>query len=346
MSVSIEDQVALLEDQLTEHEQRIPRDQVKIDSLSARIAELKGELRSQAEQKQKIEEVIEEGEIAFNIPGVDFKQLPAEVIQLIEKIVRVDRRSCLAEVEKDMETIRVEYRAKLTASEERESQLNRRVGELEDIIDTGKAANASLTHDNGSLRDRISELISENEDLHSKLANASAQLEEKDQEIERLNSEIQDHRAAKVFGERQAQKIIDVTPDETSEMQALVSKIVSVNHYRGNFYDVVLEDGTKQTLHKDQLGEVEKKENSFRGQGEGNNQADSSNDQLPASQTAQGVTFPTFTQLPQTPAIGLAEGDVRGEVAEQDAGPVTRQEFEELKQRVAILEMPLGSVAV
>ena len=223
-------------------------------ALESELSELKA-----SAQQTAIEEKVHSEGIPFAVDGVDFSDLDAETITLINAVVKADRRRIYGEHAIELEQIE-------NAAEERELQLKRQNEELQrfskeqsELIEALRASNANLVGDIGILTDKLSLLKLDNEDLQSKLSNASAQLEEKNTEITRLQSEVADYQKAKVFGEREAQGIIDVTPSEKDEiaaaLEALKKKRYVSRENWGPVDKLTLPDGSFEVVKRAEVDE-------------------------------------------------------------------------------------------
>lgn len=208
--------------------------------ITNRLNEKREELRRlKEEQKQRAEQIEEKvyaEDIPFAVVGVDLVGIPAEVIKFVESVVMADRRRIYNEHAIELEQLETEARSN-----------GRTIEELRTIIEQGSADNKRLIYENGNLRDHAATLNSEIRDLRNKLDNAVAQIEEKDTEIERLKSEIEDYQRAKVWGERQAQNVIDVTPEENQSIVAAaeaVKKLYTRTEDYGSIIKVTLPDGS------------------------------------------------------------------------------------------------------
>lgn len=231
-------------------------DAAKITQLEQRRADVQYELDgiNKAAKEQAIEERVH-SEITFAIPGVDFTQLPVELISVIQLVVKADRRKSFAEHATELEKIEQEAEAKIQAAEDSSAYLTAHNDELKKIIENGKADNARLIRENGELRDYTYQLNLEKEDKDTKLANAVTQLEEAKAEIARLESQVEDYQKAKVLGERQAQAVIDVTPTEADEINAAIKQLFVKSENWGSVEKLYLPDGTFKVVKRDELAD-------------------------------------------------------------------------------------------
>ncbi|MEK8128372.1 hypothetical protein WMW72_10700 [Paenibacillus filicis] len=237
-----------------------------VDSITAELERKREEFGRQQEIEQKIE-----GEgITFQVPGVDFTKLPADLIKLIDGVVRADRRRIYAEESVRYDALVESTKERLEAADAREKEFKQQNDTLYETNRKLTAENAELNSENARLTEENGMLKGENDDLHARLKNATNQIEEADQEIKRLNSHVDELRAAQVFGERKAQNVIDVTPNEAEDLQDVVNRIVGIQHINGNWHEVVKEDGSKIVVHQSELPELQKQVQqqvpSFRGE--------------------------------------------------------------------------------
>ncbi|OXM83981.1 hypothetical protein [Paenibacillus rigui] len=339
MAINMQDQIDLLKSQLAEYQAEIPVNENKVNALLNRISELEYEMAQQqhAQQirEQEIQEKVEADEIKFNVPGVDFTQLPSELIQLIDAIVHADRKRIYLEEAAKTDELTAKHKDELATANNEVANYKSQVDNLQGIISTGKSAIENIARENRELHDQVGSVKIENEDLQKKLANAAAQLEENAKEIERLNSQIEDYQKAKVFGEVKAQQIIDVTPEETSTMQNLVNSItkkyVNVTPIGGNWHEATAEDGTKTVVHASELPSLETQGSPFRNDSETN----VTNNQLPVAQTVENVggSFPIILP-PSIPTVeaGGSQGQQPNQPMAQEATVTTSQLEERLAQ--------------
>lgn len=218
-------------------------DAAKIAQLEQRKADVQYELDgiNKAEKEQAIEERVHNEAVPFAIEGVDFKELPAALITIIEKVVKADRRRIYAEHAVELEQ----------AETERD--------EIRNMYDSSKVSYDLLQEDYNQcareLKEQTAEtvrLIAERDDARANRDNAARQLEEAKAEISRLESQIDDYQKAKVLGERQAQAVIDVTPNEVDEINAAIKQFLSSEDW-GSIIKVNKPDGTFERVKRDEF---------------------------------------------------------------------------------------------
>lgn len=332
--VNLEAQEAEIEQRLnaaeTDDEARKITDELNIvrNNLSAKKEELRQLQEKEQARAEVIEAKVQDEAIPFAVAGIDFTELPAEVITLIDEVVKADRRRILREHEEELKQVE-------SAAEEREIQLKRKNDELQQAI------NAYL-EENNLLRNQVHQLTLEKQDAEQKrdaavteMEHFRTELDKANTEIDRLNSQIDDYQKEKVFGERQAQQIIDVTPEENNSISAAieaVKKLYAKVEDWGSVQKVIKPDGTFELTTRQQLAEewapIEPPEvPSFRGE-------DSQTDIV-----APEVAAPVEDTFPNTAAQhGDNQGTDGSHVGTVPQEAVTRAEFEALKQRVEALE--------
>lgn len=297
--------------------------QAQIDALNATA------------QREAIIESHVSQEISFAIAGVDLTDLPVQVVNLVSLIVRSERKqSAKANLDAldEKDSTHQEEKAAMLGTIAEQNQVTE---DLRGIISVGKADNARLVNENGNLRDHIAQVNLDVEDLRSKLANAAAQLDEKDAAIKQLTSQIDDYQRAKVYGEVAAQKIIDITPEssEANDISAAVAALktyISVENW-GSVNKVVKEDGSFELVKNTELEKdwVPAEATTFPEAAE----TIAQDNQLPVTESA--IAPPA---LPSETALPNLDTTVGGIATDTAVETVTRQEFEELKQRVAKME--------
>lgn len=299
-----------------------------------RLSEKREELRIAQEKEQVRAEVIEEKihaeEIPLAIAGIDFTELPAEVITLIDAVVKADRRRMLNEHAIELEQLETEARTNGRISEELRGKLDEceRVG-----IERGQEVDR--------LKSELFDLNILAADVQRNRDNAARLLEEANAEINRLKSEIEDYQRAKAFGERQSQQIIDVTPTESASISAALDAVkklyVKVEDY-GSIMKVTKPDGSFELAKRQEVAEEWSPVDvpSFRPEDTDSNAQDNT---LSVAETAATVEPPISQFQTEEPAVPdnllLRESTTEGL---GDVAQVTREEFESLVKRVEVLE--------
>ncbi len=318
------------------------RNDAKIAQLEQDEADILAQMDEAKKQEKaaEIEEKVHAETVPFAIEGVDFKQLPAELITVIELVVKADRRRIYGEHALEIEQITNEN-----------DHFKR---DMDGMIESLRAVNKKLSVENDdmgkdaeNLRRQLQDEQQMRQDAEQKRDAAATALAEANQEIDRLKSQIDDYQKAKVFGEREAQNVIDTKPEEAEAINEALKKLyVSVENW-GSTNKVVKPDGSFELVKNKDLDEWSpitppslggsESSDSFRGE---DTQADAENNQLPATEEAQNVdSFP----VPVQNAIDAVGGNA---ALHEMVGAPTREEFEALKERVSRLEQSkMGAVA-
>lgn len=342
----LKQQLANVEQQITEEKAKgAGRDTELITTLENKQAEIL--LKMDEETKRAAQELIIEEhvsqDITFFIEGVDMSGIPSAFINLAEKIVRYDRKQNTKAHLDALDERDAAHQAEKTAMLGTIAEQKQENENLQGIISNGKAANASLVNENGNLRDHIAQVNLDVEDLRSKLANAAAQLDEKDAAIKQLTSQVDDYQKAKVYGEVEAQKVIDITPEssEANDINAAVAALktyISVENF-GSINKVVVGPGEKDFV---LVKNTELEKEWVPAEATTFPEAptlDTQDGRIPAT-AIEPPALPSETEVPDM------DHTVGGESIDPAVATVTRAEFEELKQRVAGIEAGrLGVVA-
>jgi len=298
-------------------------------TITNAISELEFERGLKAEIEAKAEEKLGE-EITFNIPGVDFSGLDADVIQLTQMLVMYDRKKLIEQHKQEIIALHEQAKEAERAAEEREIQLQRQNAELQ----------RELLAKEHALRDVRFELetMTESRDNAARIIDElKEEIRQKDAEIVRLKAEIEQLKETK-------ETVANAEPaPEVEEIQQLVNKIrYKAAEDWGSVVKVTLEDGETKLVKRSELAEMEPTEDAnipkailpvievpqFRLP-----ETDSDDAANVEQNDSKEVAF-------QTPAVdGLAQEHADVPVADgTDPGVVTRAEFEELKKRVIRLE--------
>lgn len=299
------------------------------------------------EQRNLIDERVEAEAVPFAVAGVDLNDLPVEVVQLIETVVKADRRRIYADHAEEIQKIEA-------GAEERELQLRRqneelqaKIAEYEATISQLEAEVADLAAKRDAAVTQYEEAKREISELTSKIDNLIQERNELRKEIDRLNSQIDDYQKAKVWGERQAQSIIDVSAEEQEEIQKRVEAVRKLYTHRDDTWGTMSilydEKGNKHVVPRAQADEewAPIEAPAFVG-GESFRQEDSAADAgdggVSAAEAVEGF------QAPEVPS-DLSGADHHTANGTMDDTPVTRAEFEELKARVDRLEQQQAGAA-
>lgn len=299
-----------------------------IDDLS-RIEKKITEIRTQQDKVQAIEEKVHNEAVPFAIEGVDFTQLPAQLITVIEKVVKADRRRIYAEHALELEHIENEYDEYKQNAEGNISGLQANLSVLQQDYDNAARELKEQTEE--TIR-----LIAERDEARKNRDNASAQLEEAKAENERLKSEIDDYRKAKVYGEREAQSVIDVTPTEAEDINNAIKQFLTSEDW-GSVIKATKADGSFELVKRDefnsqwqQVGGSETPAGTFQGEA-----AEAITGGSGVSDTEGQVIYEQVPSYPQENGDGNGLAEESSSVA---GSPVSRQEFEALSARVSQLE--------
>lgn len=224
--------------------------------ITNRLNELREELRKvQEEQKQRadqIEEKVYAEDIPFSVAGVE--GMPPEVMKFTEEVVMADRRKFFNEHAIEMEQLEEESRKKdelietlRREKEEMQAIAIRRDIETHELVKNYTGEVYRLTAELADAESKRDAAVREKEESFGYLENAQKENEKMVAEINRLKSEIEDYQRAKMWGERQAQSIIDVTPEENQSIAAAaeaVKKLYARTEDYGSIIKVTLPDGS------------------------------------------------------------------------------------------------------
>ena len=270
---------------------------------------------------ENIEQKIQ-ADVRFAIEGVDMTNLPDSLILVIEKVVKADRRRIYSDhaIELDqIEAERDDYKSKLESLKDDHQNLS---------VEYDKACQ--------ELKDQTAEtlrLIEERDEMKRTRDNAAAQLEEANKEIARLKSEIEDYQKAKAFGEKEAQNIIDVTPNDADEINAAIKQFLTSEDW-GSVIKATKPDGSFELVKRDEfeaewapiepptLGGSESTE-SFLGEDQAQ---DHNGDTAETEETTEPVNQ---FQAPHFPGTG--ENTIGGEVADETFEQEVRRRLEKLE---------------
>lgn len=224
----------------------------QLNILTNQLAEL---TFNQEQKAAQIEELVHATDVTFTVAGADFSRFPDEMraalMQVVELIVKEDRRGIYTQVDAD----RAADKAKYEELQGMCKVLEDVGGSLRTQVETLQATNIDLVGEYATLKARYEELHDSFD--HISEENGSLKFEIKDwqskhknatDEIERQKSEIADYQNAKVMGEREAQKIIDVTPEAASDINDAMDKLYTSFKNFGNINVVTKLDGTTEQV--------------------------------------------------------------------------------------------------
>jgi len=188
-------------------------------------------------------------DLPFFVAGVNAGELPVEVIELIESVVHADRRRLLKEHADEVNALNKAFAEYRINAEQEISEQKKEFEVLEKEYET--CARELKEQQVETMR-----VIEERNEARQNRDNAAAQIEELQAEVRRLQDEVADYQKAKVFGEREAQQIIDVTTDERDSIQAkldAVRKLYTKTEDWGSVIKVEKEDGNFELVKRDEL---------------------------------------------------------------------------------------------
>lgn len=206
--------------QLQEVQERLTQLDPNSRDHLAEIQKLKGleaELIKQIAVEQVIEVKVQE-DIPFSISGVDLSELPPEMIKVVEMIVKADRRKIYAEHALELEQIE-----DASAAEKAEADI--KISSQDKALEVLRQDYETCARELSEQEDETIRLVQERDLFRKNLANAELRIVEKDAEIARLNDQVGDYQKAKVFGEREAQSIIEVNTDEANNINKAIAKV-------------------------------------------------------------------------------------------------------------------------
>lgn len=233
----------------------------ELDAINGLEEPTEADLARRNELMKQIEEAefMNQG-IPFNVEGVDFTNLPVEFVKLVEKIVMFDRRRIAKRHNEQMEKLEQQMKGIEIAAEERELQLKRQNEELQERLKECEEVALERGFEIDRLKHVIDDLESKRQAAANKIEEAEKELAEAKDEIIRLKSQIDDYQKAKVFGESEAQKIIDVTENEAEEIQQLVETIgqkYKAAEDWGSVVKVTLENGDIKLVKRSELATMQ-----------------------------------------------------------------------------------------
>lgn len=265
---ALEDKIAELNMQMNALEPGVTRDQL-VDDLNIatnRLAELTW---NQQQIAKVVEEKVHATDVKFSVDGVDFSIFPdqtrAPLMQLVDLIVKEDRRGFFVQWEADKAADKGKYELLKSENDKNElqiEQLQNEIGGLKMEIDTLHDANIGLASDNSMYLSQLEDANGDNADLRTDLQQANGIIAQQRRELEdwqakhknatneiaRLESEVSDYQTAKVMGEREAQKVIDITPDAAPDIKQAMANLYTSFVNNGNINIVTKLDGSKEEV--------------------------------------------------------------------------------------------------
>jgi len=188
-------------------------------------------------------------DLPFFVAGVKAGELPVEVIALIESVVHADRRRILQEHADEVGALNKAFSEYRIESERKIAEQQVEFESLEQEYET--CARELKEQQVETMR-----VIEERNEARQNRDNAAAQLEEAHAEIHRLQDQVNEYQKAKVFGEREAQQIIDVTDNERDDIQAkldAVRKLYTKSEDWGSVIKLEKPDGTFEVVKRDEM---------------------------------------------------------------------------------------------
>lgn len=285
---------------------------------------------------------------SMDFGGLTLRQLCAgeEEYQLVSMGIKQAFEAQADKLSKQITEIEQSYAGQLRASDDRETQLQRQLNELQ----------AKHTETEQQLATVTLEL----RDIENKRNAAVVAEEEARREVARLNSQVDDLRKEIAVGARAAIEVVD-TEEEERRKKAAVEEIKKKRTIYGKeWVDPIKRDrfkayraATGEPIEFSWMEETkffvipEEEVTQFRQQ-YGTTAADNNSVQVPSvdqepvqagSGTVEVPQFPVI-EAPQVPSVPVpvVEGLPGGDVQAEATGPVTREEFAALANRVAALE--------
>lgn len=231
----------------------------QLNILTNQLAEL---TFNQEQKAAQIEELVHATDVTFTVAGADFSRFPDEMraalMQVVELIVKEDRRGIYTQVDADRAADKAKYEALRQEAADLDQTLDNRDSEIVSLkqeVDTLHQANVDLAERfdviigvNGEHEINIGHLEEFNATLQFNIKDLQSKLKNAGDEIERQKSEIADYQNAKVMGEREAQKVIDVTPEAATDINEAMDKLfVSFKNW-GTINVVTKPDGTTEQV--------------------------------------------------------------------------------------------------
>ncbi|MFD0673939.1 hypothetical protein [Cohnella sp. GCM10027633] len=304
------------------------------NKLSEKRHELQQLLEKELQRAEVIEEKTHAAEIPFAVAGIDFTDLPAEVITLIDAVVKADRRRLLNEHAIELEQNEEESRK---TEEALKLKLEELEGLSDGLLEQRDALNIQLSRSAAEIQ-RLSEenhkLSFELSDARKSRDNSSRLLEEANNEIARQRTQIEDFQRAQEYNNRQTEQVSANDEEKASISAALdaVKKLYAKVEDYGSIMKVTKPDGSFELVKRQEVAtewQAADVPDSFR---DDDNTSDTQDNTVSATETAE-IVAPPALQFPgedaEVPAYTAS-----GEVAATD-GKETPQTLED---RVTALE--------
>lgn len=286
-------------------------------------AEIEQEIREE-EKEKRLEDAKKEA-VSIIVGGEAVEGLPPQVAELIQIAVE-------DAVNKERSIYEQEIQHKEDAIKGLKQVIEEKNVLTQELTDQNEELIKDLEESSEETQkwiDKATQAERENQDWIQKHKNATSQLLEKDIEIDRLKSEIEDYQKAKVFGEREAQKIVEIPANQRAQelVQQIQKEYKHFNEFGSPlFVEAVAEDGTKEVIPRKEAESMK----------------------LPKIGNDCGEEDPVESDFRKDvsdvqPAADETDSDDRQTVPNRSE--VTREEFEDLKQRVDHLYKVTGHMA-
>lgn len=340
--MDLRSQIAELEAQETQIESRLNNAQDseeaaritnELNMVRNRLSEKRYELKQQEEKEQaraeEIEQKVHDEDIPFAMAGIDFTGIPDKVIQLIDAVLRTDRRRLLNEhaIELDLKDNEIE---ELMAA-------NKSIAdEYEKLSVQNNEISASL-HNEIMLRldaeEKRDAAVRDKEENYTVM---NAEIQSQKATIDELRAKLEQYEKAAEYQARQDQPI-SMTAEETNSLQAsadAVKKLFARAEDWGSVIKAVKPDGTFERVSRAEFQEewapVPPELPSFREEDTASNVED---DSVPDPEAPAAVTEDTF------------QSDVLAGHSDTDAGETEPATIEERVARLEAAVFGQGKVA-
>lgn len=302
----------------------------EFDQLQTDIAHLEAELE-QEQAKQMRVQVQEEKVQSIQLPH-NFDEVFGDprANEIITEVIREFQRQAYEEHNAEVEQLIARNQEESRAATDRELQLQRQNKELQDSLEAEHKQAKRDAQEFVDLEHKIAQLQLEQQDAESKRDAAARELETAQQEINRLNSHIDDLRKEIAVGAKEAHKVTDI--GSNNKLNALVKQSLEEKVNRG------LERWSK--MMPDVIAPPEITVSPFRG----DDQAD--NTTVPMDEPADGNDTASHTEVIFRDQVeGVQSGADSGDHADQGQTVGTLAErVGELEKKVEYIQRHLFSV--
>lgn len=220
--MELKDQIGILEQKILDLKEE-DADQSEIDKVQARIDELKSQDEAVQQEKEQRVQAQEEKVQSLTLP-YDFDAIfdDPRANEMITELIQSFQRQAYADHNAEVEQISTTYRDQLRSAEDREVQIKRQNAEIQKQLEEDSAKLAFSMQTNGELIKQRDQISAEKAEFEQKLANATAELDDANREIERLNSHIDDLRKDAAVGAKNGYKVQDIST--SSRLDELVKE--------------------------------------------------------------------------------------------------------------------------